>query len=96
MHARVTRLEGSPDRVDTGIKMINEQIIPEAKKISGFAGGYWCIDRSTGKGVSLTLWESEEAMKASEDRAAQMRKDAADEMGAADMMVERYEVVGRA
>src|SRR5438132_7767035 len=65
MHARVTRYEGNPQHLETAIKAINEQVIPGAKKIAGFKGGYWLIDRASGKGFSVTLFESESALRAS-------------------------------
>jgi heme-degrading monooxygenase HmoA len=96
VHARVTHLEGSPDRTDQGIKMIEEQIIPEAKKLPGFKGGYWCMDRETGKGMSITLWESLEALRATEQTAGQLRESARQEMDAPEMQVSVYEVIGQA
>jgi hypothetical protein len=91
MHARVTRFEGSPDKVDEGITFIKETVIPGAKQITGFKGGYWLVDRQAGKGFSVTFFESESALKASEDAAAQLRSRAT----AATKItgVERYEVV---
>ena len=50
MHARLTKFEGSPHEIETGIKQIKEQVIPTAKKLAGFKGGYWFVDRATGKG----------------------------------------------
>ncbi len=93
MHARVTKFEGSPDQAETFIKYTKESIIPAAKKLSGFKGGYWLLDRKSGKGLSVTLFESEAALKASEDTAAQMRTQATQSVGAKITGVDRYEVV---
>jgi hypothetical protein len=93
MHARVTKFEGSPDQVEAGIKMIKETVIPAAKKIAGFKGGYWLVDRATGKGFGVTLFESEAALKASEDAAAQIRSQA--QSATKITGVERYEVVAQ-
>src|SRR5881628_4143911 len=96
MHARVTRYEGNPQHLETAIKAINEQVIPGAKKIAGFKGGYWLVDRKSGKGFSVTLFESESALRASEDAAAQLRSGVAQTSGAKITGVEQYEVVGQA
>jgi hypothetical protein len=32
----------------------------------GFAEAYFCLDRASGRGLSVTLWETEEALRASE------------------------------
>ena len=93
MHARVTRYEGNPQHLETAIKAINEQVIPGAKKIAGFKGGYWLLDRASGKGFSVTLFESESALRASEDASAKLRSDAATASGAKITGVERYEVI---
>jgi heme-degrading monooxygenase HmoA len=53
-------------------------------------------DRETGKLVSVTLWESEEALRASEEAADQLRADAADRTGGAIASVERFEVFAQA
>jgi len=96
MHARVTKFEGSPDKIEAGIKLINEVIITGAKKIPGFKGGYWLLDRTSGKGFSVTLFDGEAALKASEDSAAQIRTQATQAVGAKITGIERYEVVAQA
>ncbi len=93
MYARVTSFQGSPESVDTSLKVMREQILPQARDIAGFKGVLSLVDRETGKGLTATFWESEEAMKASEEAANQLRGQA---VGAVDGMelvgVERYEV----
>ena len=93
MHARVTKFEGSPDQLDAAIKLIKETMVPAAKKLQGFKGGYWLVDRAAGKGFSVTLFESEAALKASEDAAAQLRSQASSLTKITG--VERYEVVAQ-
>ena len=90
MHARLTRFEGSPDKADAGIKLIKEVVIPTARKLGGFRSGYWLMDRSSGKGFGVTVFESEAALKASEEAAAQVRQRASDVSTITG--VERYEV----
>ena len=96
MYARVTISETSPDKVDLAIKVITVDIIPAAKKVPGFKGGYWLGDKVSGKGVTITLFESEEALKNSEDVTKQIRSDAAKKIGAAIQSVERFEVLAQA
>src|SRR2546428_6745303 len=91
MHARVTKYEGPPDQLEAGIKLIKETVIPSAKKLAGFKGGYWLVDRASGKGFSVTLFESEAALKASEDAAAQLRSPASSPTKITG--VERHQVV---
>ncbi len=94
MHARVTRYEGTPEQVDAAIKLVKETIAPAAKRLQGFKGGYWLLDRASGRGFSVTLFESEAALHATEDDAAQLRSRASSIVKIT--AVERYEVVAEA
>lgn len=96
MHARVTVSETPVDNVDLAERLIKEEIIPTVKGTPGFVGGYWLGDRSTGKGVTITLWESEDALKGAEEAAKQVRSDAAAKLSLAINSIDRYEVIGHA
>jgi hypothetical protein len=93
MHARVTILTGgSPDRIDSGIADFRENVAPWVREQGG-RGAIMLVDRQAGNGMAITLWEDEEAMRASDQRADELRRDAAEGMGAAEApRVERYEV----
>ena len=90
MHARVTTLSGSPDNAEAGIANFRDNVVPYAK--SDGKGAILLIDRDSGKAVAVTLWEDEEAMRASEESANALRAEAAQQMGAQQPTVERYEV----
>ncbi len=92
MFARLTSLQGSPD-LEARIRLIKETLAPEASAIVGFAGGSWLIDRSTGRFLTITLWNSEDEMRASEARIATLREDAALEVGGELESIECFEVV---
>jgi heme-degrading monooxygenase HmoA len=96
VHARVTISETPVDKVDFAIKVINEEIVPAVKKMAGSKGAYWLGDRSTGKGITITLWESEEALKAGEEQAKQLRSDAAKKLELKIGSIDRYEVLAQA
>ncbi|HJW74843.1 MAG TPA: hypothetical protein VJ787_04125, partial [Thermoleophilia bacterium] len=93
MFARVTSAQLKPDQVETFISMIRDQVIPRARNLPGFKGGYWLVDRSTGKGYGITLFESREALDASEDQANRIREEVSRGAGLAIPSFERYEVV---
>ncbi len=92
MFARVSNYQGSPNQVDEGIRTVREQILPRAAEIDGYKGAYFLVDRQSGRSVSITLWESEEAMRASEEAANQLRSESAQASGGEILSVERYEV----
>ena len=93
MYARVSMIQGSTDQIDEGIDRIRDTTVPAVKEIDGFKGIVSLVDRQTGKGLTVTLWESEGALQASEEEANRLRREAAGNLGATgEPIVERYEV----
>ena len=90
--ARVSSLAGPPEGIDEGIRFIKEQILPEAGDLTGWRGVIALIDRTTGRTKTITLWDSGESLRASEERANQLRSEAAAAMGETITGVDRYEV----
>lgn len=92
MHARVTRISGSPANVDAAIQNFRTNVLPFARGKGG-KGALLLIARESGDAIAITLWEDEQALRASEERANALRADAADQLGAAETpAVARYEV----
>lgn len=48
MHARVTTLEGSPDRMDDATRHLEEQALPQLREMDGFKGFIALGDRPVG------------------------------------------------
>ena len=93
MFGRMTTLEGSPESVDGGIAALREQVFPGVRDMAGFKGMIGFADRATGKMMAVTLWETEEQMKASEEGANSLRANTAEATSARIANVERLEVV---
>jgi len=91
--ARVSTFQGSPENFDAANQQARETVLPAARQMSGFKGMLMLGDRSTGKGLAITLWESEEALRASEDAASKLRSQSAADTGGQIVGVERFEVV---
>lgn len=66
MFARMTAFQIKIDKIDEGIKLFDESVIPAAKSQNGYSGAYLLIDRKEGKVVSITLWNYEEDAMANE------------------------------
>lgn len=66
MHARVSIVKLRSGKVDEAIKHYQDSIVPAAKEQKGYRGTQLLVDESTGKAMSIALWDSEEAMKAGE------------------------------
>jgi heme-degrading monooxygenase HmoA len=90
--ARVSVLEGSPERLDEGTRYAQEEILPQVRQLSGFKGVVSLVDRERGRTKLITLWESDEALRASEEQANQLREQAAEGAASRIADVERYEV----
>jgi heme-degrading monooxygenase HmoA len=92
VYARVSTLEGSPEQIDEGLRFLREELLPTGKEDPGFKGLIALGDRQSGKALSITLWESEETMRATEQDADQLRSAWAERSGQEIASVERYEV----
>ncbi len=90
MYARATTLLAAPEHVQEAIVHYQEGI-PSIREISGNRGAFLLVDRSAGKGISVTLWESDEAMQASRKRADELRQQAQEPGGEIDP-VDEFEV----
>ena len=60
MFARFTIVQMKEDKFDDAIKLYKDSVVPGAKSQKGFCGIYLFTDRKTGKGYSISLWDSEE------------------------------------
>ena len=69
MHARVSRYRGDVAELKAGFEAIHEEL----EHLDGFVQAYFLVDEKTGHALSMTLWESAEAMEATEQAAHKMR-----------------------
>ena len=77
MHARVTTLEGAPDKMDDATRHLQEQVLPQLRQMEGFEGFIAFGDRQSGKLVGVAFWESEEVLRATEEEVSGVRSEAA-------------------
>ena len=66
MFARLFPFQFNVDKLDEFAKRFEDRIIPAVKLQKGFCGIYLMTDRKTGKGYSVSLWDSEEDAIANE------------------------------
>ncbi len=93
MHARVTMIEGSPGKVDDAKGHVREQTLPQLQKMEGFAGFVALGDRQSGRVLGVAFWESEEALRATDEAVSGVRSGAAEAAGGTVAGVEEYEVL---
>ncbi|HEY0816324.1 MAG TPA: antibiotic biosynthesis monooxygenase [Pseudonocardia sp.] len=94
MYARITVLSDGAD-LDRWRQIVAEQIAPSAADKPGFVRAVWLLDEEAGTGMSVTLWDSREALDAAEAGASGNRDKLAAAVGGA-MSVLRAEVVAEA
>ena len=92
MLARVTTVEGPPERMDDATRFVWEQLLPQLRQLDGFKGFLALGNRQSGKVLGVALWESEEALRATDEAAARI-SGGAEAAGGTVASVENYEVI---
>jgi len=90
--ARVSLLEGSPDSIDDSLDKTRADTLPKVRAIKGNVGAIGLADRENGRISMITLWDSPDALKASEQEADQLRERTAEMGGQKISNVARYDV----
>lgn len=60
MYARLINSQLLSGKTDDAISIWRDKVAPTIKQAKGFKGAYLAGDRGTGKGVTITLWETKE------------------------------------
>jgi len=66
MYARVTFATAQPAKTDDVTKVMRDSILPALKKQKGFKNMFFLVNRNTGKGMVIGLWNTEADMMAGE------------------------------
>ena len=88
MFARVATYSGDAEELVRGFDRARDEL----SQMEGFSQAFFCVDRSSGKALSMTLWETEAALQATAERAHQLRSQATEPSGATTDSVGHYEV----
>jgi hypothetical protein len=92
MHARVTTLEAPPDRMDDAKRHVQERLLPKLRQMEGFKGFVALGSSQSGKLQGVAFWESEEALRATDEAVVPVREGAAEASGGTVVSVDEYEV----
>ena len=93
MHAVVGQVKIDPSREEELSKALSEIVVPTAKQMAGFVGGTWCRALQDDRGISVLLFESEQAASAA---AEQMRQGPPPGTPATFVSADVFEVVAQA
>jgi heme-degrading monooxygenase HmoA len=77
MFARVTTAEGLGERVDEA----NWGLLEPVRRLAGFKHAYALLDRQRGKALTLTLWDSRQALERAEAELDRLRAEAQQAVG---------------
>lgn len=92
MYARVTVVQGSPDKIEDGIGSFKSQVLPVVKSVDGYKAAFLLVDRSTGNGLGISLWETEDARRQAGEAVTEARAATIQAMGGTVPPVDEYEV----
>jgi heme-degrading monooxygenase HmoA len=60
MYARVAQVRIQPERVAEAIAIYEKRVVPALTEQAGFRGVLLLTQPESGRGISITLWDSEE------------------------------------
>jgi heme-degrading monooxygenase HmoA len=66
MYARVAQVRIQSERIDEATEIYRERVVPALVEQPGFRGALLLAQPESGRGISITLWESEAARTTSE------------------------------
>jgi heme-degrading monooxygenase HmoA len=95
MYARTSSWKGSPQALERWSSHVMERVAPMVAGLPGNAGAYFFVDHAGGSALTLTLWESEDAARASDEAAERSRDSTTAATGIELVSRGRYEVVQR-
>jgi hypothetical protein len=91
MFARVTQFAVSPERLQQGHREVEEHVIPALRMQAGYSGGLLLGNPESGKVLTVSLWENEDAMHATDGASYWFRTFGAEAAGGTVADVETYE-----
>lgn len=95
MFARTSTWSGSPEAMQKWAEHATSTVKGFVAGLPGNAGAVFLIDRDNGTGLTLTLWDSEDAAAATDKFAEQSRTSTVAATGAELVARGSYEVVAR-
>jgi heme-degrading monooxygenase HmoA len=89
---RVTRADGNPDASEAAVTQLREEGLALAQTLQGFRALISGVDRSTGRFMIASGWDTAADRDASEQATAELRARLAEVAGATNLEVDKLEV----
>jgi hypothetical protein len=68
MYAVLIEVDVAGVEREAGLAVLREQVVPGIRQLPGFQSGVWLTGGAEGRGLSLTVWDSEENARAMAER----------------------------
>jgi len=91
VYARSTTIQARVSSIDDGIANVRDEVLPALQGIEGCIGLSMLVDRQSGRCIVTSAWQSEEAMRASQEQVRPIR-DRAVEIFGGSPQVEEWEI----
>ena len=88
MYARSTTINAAPGSIDAGIAQVRDDVMPMLMAMDGCIGLSMICDRESGRCIATSAWQSEEAMRASDEALRPVREMVGTTMGGSPMVQE--------
>ncbi len=92
MHARSAVIEMAPEKIDDAVEFWKDEQIPKYREQDGYKGFTLMVNRDSGKVFGVSFWESEDALRASDELGKQARAGLAETGGGSEQPRENWEV----
>ena len=89
---RSTWLKARPDQFDRAIDFYKESVLPAMDRLEGFCSASLMIDRTSGRAVSSSSFDSREAMDRNREQARSLRTERLRDLGAEQLDVCEFEL----
>jgi len=91
VYARSTTITARPESVDAGIAEVRDNVMPMIEQMEGCTGLSMLVDRQSGRCITTSAWQSEEAMRATDAQLQPIRERIAEMLGGSPQ-VEEWEI----
>ncbi|GAA1967013.1 hypothetical protein [Microbacterium deminutum] len=92
MYARSTTIIAQPARIDDGIALVNDELMSMMTDIEGCMGLSLLVDRSSCRCIATSSWESEDAMRGSNEQLKPIRQRLLETLGGDGLEIQEWEI----
>ena len=92
MYARTSSMQADPARIEDGLAVIRDEVLPAVTGMDGCVGMSVLVDRGSGRCIATAAWQSEDAMAATAEAVRPLRSKAEQVLAASPSEVDTWEV----